>query len=388
MLALAGPLRERIASALPGIGAELPLPVEVPEAPVRLYVAPANYAGQGFAWARAVEKYVPGAAARNMAAPGDSAYGYQTDYLVPRLAYTSYPGWSARQWRAVRRFSHVLVEAELLLFPGRGDGSLLSEVASLRRAGLQVATICHGSDVRPPAVHARSTRWSPFLDPAFRDVEALERSTARNLRTLEALRDQGVPAFVSTPALLEYVPWATWCPVVVDVEQWRTDEAPLRRDVPVVVHAPSKGVMKGTSLIEPELIRLHQAGIIEYRRAEGLDRQQMVELYRGADIVLDSFRTGNYGAATCEALAAGRLVIARIDAQVRATAERARGASLPVVEADPESLGGVLQRIVTNRGYFREVAAQGPEFVRGLHDGAASARALAPFLARPAGDRP
>ncbi len=377
-------LDERLVAAAAGRPVSRVPAVQVPSAPVRLYVAPANFAGQGFAWARAVEDHLPGVAARNMAPLGGGRFSYPADYSVPEYVAAGSRRWQRAQRAAVEQFTHVLVEAELPLFPRLGDGSVLSEVRALRRSGVHVATICHGSDIRPPSVHAASSPWSPFLDPKFGDETAkLEQATSRNLRLLETLRDEGTFAFVSTPALLEYVPWASWCPVVVDVERWRTEEEPLRRPVPVVVHAPSKGVIKGTALIEPVLWRLHEEKIIEYRQAKGLDHDQMVDLYRSADVVLDSFRTGNYGVATCEALAAGRVVVARLDDGVRSAARRARGMEIPVVEADPSTLRSVLEDILRDRDRFRTLAAQGPEFVRDLHDGAASARALASFLGVP-----
>ncbi|MEK8228004.1 hypothetical protein NKG05_20815 [Oerskovia sp. M15] len=88
-------------------------------------------------------------------------------------------------------------------------------------------------------------------------MPVLEELTQTNRQVLESL---GLPVFVSTPDLLLDVPGATWCPVVVEPGTWRTEETPLHRARPLVVHAPSRAVIKGTALIEPVLRALHDEG--------------------------------------------------------------------------------------------------------------------------------
>ena len=122
--------------------------------------------------------------------------------------------------------------------------------------------------------------------------------------------------------------------------------------------------------------------MIEYQVVEGVPATEMPDLYRRADVVLDQFRIGTYGVAACEAMAVGRLVVSHADDQVRARASEARGMALPIVQATPDSLRDVLTDVVARREHFRSIAALGPTFVEDLHDGAASARALAGFLGR------
>jgi hypothetical protein len=375
-------LDERLVAAAAGqpVGATR-ASVEVPDAPVRLYVAPANFAGQGFAWARAVETHLEGVAARSMAPVTAEGFAFPADDPVPEHVAAGSRAWQRAQRTAVERFSHVLVEAELPLFPRLGDGSVLSEVRSLRRAGLRVATVSHGSDVRSPSAHAAREPWSPYLEPSWGDGPVLEEQSRRNRRLLAQLRDEGVPAFVSTPDLLVDVPWATWLPVVVDPARWESGRRPLERAVPVVVHVPSRGVVKGTDLVEPVLRDLDAEGLIEYRTVRGVPWSRMPALYGEADVVLDQFRLGSYGVAACEALAAGRVVVSHVGEQVRERV-RATGDELPVVQADPSTLQEVLRDVVTDRERYREIAARGPGFVRALHDGSTSARVLSGFLDR------
>ena len=95
----------------------------------------------------------------------------------------------------------------------------------------------------------------------------------------------------------------------------------------------------------------------------------MPGIYGSSDIVLDQFRLGDYGVAACEAMAAGRLVVSHVSGQVRNAVEKDSGVTLPIVEANIDSLEHVLLHIVANRQHYRDVAEAGPSFVTRVHDG-------------------
>lgn len=357
--------------------AEIPVPPPAPRTPVRLYVAPANFAGQGFLWARAAER-LPGVGAVSMAFERPADFRFPVDDAVPVAVYGTSPSWQRRQRTYVDGFTHVVIEAGRPLFGSRSDA--FDEALALRARGTRVALLFHGSDIRLPSRHRSATPWSPFDDWDL--APRLEEGAARNAAGVARVhaREPAVPVLVSTPDLLLDVPDATWLPVVVDPQAWRSDVTALARDVPVVVHAPSNPVVKGSDLIAPALERLEAEGLVEYRRLTGVPAAEMPAVYADADIVLDQFRIGNYGVAACEAMAAGRLVVSHVTTQVRDHVRTMSSKDLPVVEATPETIETVLRDVVARRAHFRAVAAQGPGFVADLHDGATSARVLAPFL--------
>lgn len=380
-----GLVRAVAPSLRPWAPGDVPVNPPVPAAPVRLYVGPANYAGQGTAWARAAE-LLPGVGAVAMTAEPAAGYAFPTDVRVPQAVYTGSRRWQLAQERYVGRFSHVLVEAcrpllGTLHASAREPNGVWRETARLRAAGLVVGHVAHGSDVRDPARHRDVTPWSPFHDTVWETGRLLARSVPEHHARLDSLEADGVPTFVSTPDLLRDRPAATWLPLVVDPARWATDAPPLARRVPVVVHAPTNGPVKGTAAIEPVLRRLAARGVVEYRRITGVPAAQMLDVYRDADVVLDQFALGSYGVATCEALAAGRVVLAHVTPDVRAAVAARAGRELPVLEATPATLEDVLLEVLASR----EPAAaraweEGPAFVRELHDGRASAETLAPFL--------
>ncbi len=237
--------------------ADRPAPVAVPATGRRVYVAPANFAGQGYAWSRALE------AARRRPHRGEHGararrgFGFRVDDPVPYPVYAASRRWQRAQRKQVLRFTHVVLEAGRPLFPRLGAGTAAAEVAELRAHGLRVAMLFHGSDIRSPDRHAASSRWSPFHENGWEEVPRLREIAAVNKATAT---DLGVPVLVSTPDLLLDVPWARWCPVVVEPERWASGTPLLERERPLVVHAPSRGVVKGTALVEPALRELDAAG--------------------------------------------------------------------------------------------------------------------------------
>lgn len=370
--------RVRLAPAHARFGPDdVPPPPKVPATPVRLYVGPANYAGQGHAWARAAER-LPGVGAVSMAAVRPGSFAFAVDDAVPEPVYSLSRGWQRERRALLPRFTHVVVEAGRPLLGQLVRGGALAEARWLAERGVAVAIVCHGSEIRLPSRHRELEPWSPFT-PDWELTAVLEERAARLARGLDRL---GLPVLVSTPDLLLDVPAATWLPVVVDVERWAGagQRGVLEREVPVVVHAPSSSHVKGSELAEPVLESLAVRGLIEYRRVEGVPAGDMPRVYGEADVVLDQLRIGNYGVAACEAMAAGRVVVSHVSETVRRHAREAAGADLPILEATADSLEQVLLDVLADRDRARALAAQGPAFVRTLHDGTRSAEVLSPFL--------
>jgi hypothetical protein len=337
----------------------------------RVLIAPANFAGQGWQWARALDR--AGAPAVSWQRTAAEDFGYPADLREPISVNRA----SRRRQRTVladvaRTVDAVVVEAGRPLFGRLFRHDLVREVEALRGEGLKVATLWHGSDIRVSSRGRAPGDPAGAPDPDGR-FDALDAVARRHRAELARI---GGPTLVSTPDLLTAVPQATWCPVVVDADAWRAPEPPLRRRVPVVLHLPSNPTVKGTASVEPVLARLEAEGLIEALVPPRVPAGEVPALVAGVDVVLDQFRLGIYGVAACEAMAAGRLVVSMVDDQVRGEVRRATGRELPIVQAEPERLEAVLRAVVADRDPFGGTAAAGEAFVREVHDGRRSAAAL------------
>jgi hypothetical protein len=336
--------------------------------PRRVLIAPVNYSAQGRAWARALERADPSISARSMAIDVPGGFSFDADLIVPVATYHNDPDWQRRQLAAALGATHVLIEAAEPPLGRMFGRNVASQMNALRDGGADVAFLGHGTDIRLPSRHVARTRWSYYADPTIYAPRA-ETLAARNIRLL---RESGRPLFVSTPDLLSDLPEATWCPVVVDPERWSTTRVP--RSGPLrVVHAPSVGPVKGTALISPILERLAAEGVIRLELVQGVPSSEMPAVFARNDVMIDQFRTGSYGVAACEAMAAGCVVVGHVLEDVRDIVSTTR-AELPIVEGTPLTLERVLRSLADEEIVHR--GAAGVAFVSDLHDGRRSAEVL------------
>ncbi|MCU0265129.1 MAG: hypothetical protein MUC45_03285 [Actinomycetia bacterium] len=361
-------------SPVPASGAEVPRPSADVAAEVRLGVGPANFAGQGWAWARAAEAHLPGVRATSWALE-QAVFNFPTDLRLSRPQAEQLDGQLA-QVRRVLGLTHLLDES-LRSVSGSLNGSVVAgDLPALKRAGVALAVLCHGTEIRSPERHLRLyPETSPFGDPAWDAVASIQAVASRNAAWLAAFDG---PVFVSTPDLLDDVPWATWLPVVVDESDFAPGPPVLEREVPVVMHAPSSPRFKGTALVDPVLRGLEAEGLLRYARYTDLPPEQVASAIRDADVVIDHVVIGNYGVLACQAMAAGRVVVGHVHDRVR----RRVPEEVPIVDATAGTLGDVLRGLLADPDGARATASRGPGFVRRVHDGRRSAEALAGFLGR------
>ncbi|HEX5730558.1 hypothetical protein [Microbacterium sp.] len=345
---------------------------EFDDRPRRVLIAPVNYSGQGTAWARALEDADQTISARSMAIDVPGGFSVAADLVVPVGTYHNDSDWQRRQFEAASGATHVLIEAEEPPFGRMLGRSVGAQARALGARGVDVAFLAHGTDIRLPSRHTSDNEWSHYSDPSVYAPRA-ETLAARNI---ELVQRSGRPVFVSTPDLLTDLPDSTWCPVVVDPDRWAAERDPrdLRRPLRVA-HAPSVDAVKGTQLIMPVLERLESAGVIDLELVRGVASAEMPSVFARADVVLDQFRIGSYGAAACEAMAAGSVVVGHLSEAVRAEVRTRVGRDVPIVEATPSTLDSVLRELAEDADIDDRRGA-GVGFVRAVHDGTLSARAL------------
>ncbi|QZY51171.1 glycosyltransferase family protein [Leucobacter tenebrionis] len=388
------PVAERLWRAMPKIAQDTiatsvdrargvkapPTPLPDPAKPYRVLIGPVNYAGQGHLWARALES-TGLVSAKNYVHSGNNPLGYPADFTMSWRTAEHSRAWQKDMVETLsNHYTHVFFEACMPVLGGLFKGDILKQVELLESRGLTVGMIGHGNEIRLPSAHVAREPWSQFRDGVWESVDIIEPVAAGNLELLERLQR---PTFVSTAGLLEDVPSAKLIGVIVDPDRWANDEPLLVRDRIRVVHAPTNPKLKGTTHVAPVARKLHDEGVIEYVELEGIPHSEMPRVFAEADVVLDQFRVGDYGVAACETMAAGRVVLAHVSEQVREEVERQAGMPLPIPETTLDSVEEVLRDIasIDGRERYRRIAAQGPEFVRRLHDGRFSRGVLMDFIA-------
>lgn len=358
----------------------------MPPAARRLYLGPWNTAGQGWEWARAAQRHLTDVAAQNLWAsrPSSPAFAFRADHVLTARAQRGHVR-EIHGERVLREATHVVHESGRAVLADFHAASMLADQGVLRAAGVDAAVLYHGSEVRDLRDHAERHAHSPFRLPEreWDDyLRALQGVVETNRADLARWLDAGGgQVYVSTPDLLDHVPGATWLPLVVDVDRFegaaaRMGVRSLGRERPVVLHPPSNPRLKGTVAVEEALTGLERDGLVEYRRLSGVPHARMAEVVADADVVIDQVVLGNPGVLVAESLAAGRLVVAHLAEEVR---HRFDG-ELPVVEADPDTLRDVLERVLGDRAAHQDIADRGPAWAREHHDGRRAARVLGTWL--------
>jgi hypothetical protein len=121
--------------------------------------------------------------------------------------------------------------------------------------------------------------------------------------------------------------------------------------------------------------RLDAEGIIELRIESNVPRDDMPELVRSCDVLIDGLVLGLYGTTSVEGMASGRIVLANLSRVLHRQPEEP-----PAIHVAPDTLEKTLREISSNPNEYRRQAEQGPEYVRRYHDGRFAAQQLDEFL--------
>lgn len=354
------------------IGKELPVDAAQPVAR-QVFIGPANTAGQAGQWAKAIQRNNPDISAVSMRIEA-GLQDFPADWTVKRERYKSSAAWRAETADyLLRNVSHVLFESGRPILGQSSDAWFGNDQPVLDSADIKHGVIFHGPEVRDPRRHSEIYPHSPFTNREDKATAQLQ--VAVDLMQAH-LKDYTGPRFVATPDLLEFVEDSVWLPAVVELDDDAPTQPVLERDKPVVLHALSRSALKGTDGIDAVLTELQSKGLIEYQRVEGVSHAELTKLVRDADIVVDQLLLGAYSAFAVEAMAAGRITVGHVAKHVRELLPL----ELPIVEATPDTLGDIIEQLVSQRGPARAAAAAGPQYVRELHDGRKSAEVLSTFL--------
>lgn len=350
------------------------------DAPIRLLIAPANYASQGYFWARAAET-LPGVSATNLRFLRDGLVPTTpSDFDLKGKVGKSSHLWARKQRRVIHsQFTHVLIEASRPILGALYDGDLVREVQDYMAAGIKVGFVSHGSDTRLPSLHRSITDRSPFYSDLDGLTQVLEDKVRSNYEVLDSL---GLPEFIPTPELRDFRPGARWLPLLADSKDWASLPPPSFSDGKLkVLHVPSRQpALKGSHAIRPALRKLHDEGLIEYVELGGIPYGEMPSQVSRAQVVVNQVDMGLYATAAVEAMYAGRLVVADVWQSVRDFIKQDTGWDLPIVQADGNTVYDVVKHIALHLEQYEATARQGKDYALSVHSQKKVADTLSDFL--------
>lgn len=261
-------------------------------------------------------------------------------------------------------FRSLFFNKKTLAFPTGLDLLLL------KAAGKKIFINFRGSEAR---IHSMFKEYSPYNyvdeNPAGLTENFPEEAQRRYIEFALAIAD-GV--LVPDAELQSYIPGSIIIPRAIELERFDPNST-VKNIVPVVLHAPSRRVVKGTDYVLRALEELKEEGVkFELRLIEGLENEEAVAEYAKADIIVDQLRIGWYGVLAVEAMAMRKPVVSYI----REDLVHTFSGGLPVANANPENIKGILRELIENSLYREEIARRGYEYCCATHDSKKVASAL------------
>ena len=265
-------------------------------------------------------------------------------------------------WRtflqAIERFDVLHFHFGRSLFPADWGGlPPLWDLPLYRILGKKVVATWHGSDCRLRRIHLEVNPWSYYR---FSSIRPDDDRTQKIIETFRTYADQ---QFVTAPDYVEYVPDAELMPRAIDLRDW-PPQPPEQRDVPVILHVPTRRGTKGTELLLAIIERLRAAGVaFDFRLLEGVPHVEARRAIQAADIVVDNLITGDYEVVSIETMASSRVAVANLQA-----ASVAAFPGAPVYPVDPDNAEARLRDLIADVDARRALAARGRAHVAAVHD--------------------
>jgi glycosyltransferase involved in cell wall biosynthesis len=160
-----------------------------------------------------------------------------------------------------------------------------------------------------------------------------------------------------------WVPEAYVVPPGLDLREYEPSP-PSDAERPLVVHAPSNRVRKGTAHVIEACAQLP----VELEIVEGLRHDEARERYARADIVVDQLNAGWHGVFALEAMALGKPVVSHLKPDVVERSAEAFGVEVPIVPATADTLVDALRPLVEDAALRRRIGAGSRAYVEQVHD--------------------
>jgi hypothetical protein len=182
--------------------------------------------------------------------------------------------------------------------------------------------------------------------------------------------------FYLNPELGHVVPEGHFLPYAsVEIEKFDV-KLPSPEGRPRIVHAPSDGSIKGTSMILDALEQLKSRYDFDLILVEKKTHEEALALYRSADIAIDQILAGWYGGFAVEMMAMGKPVACYIREQDMKFVPEAMRNDMPIFRINPDSLIEDIAAILDKRAEWPHRGRMSRNYVERWHNPDTIAKAM------------
>lgn len=230
----------------------------------------------------------------------------------------------------------------------------------LRRQGVPMVLSLGGGDAR---IDAEAARVNPYY---YNTPERLHDLRIR-LRWFSWSRNIAVCATDPEMAQIarSYFEHVEIFPQPVEMQRFPfRPPAPETRE-PLVLHVPTNPRIKGTQHVVDASERLKKKGLrFEFRMVRQLSQSDFYELLSRCDVYVDELRCGAHGMTAVEAMAMGKPTVTYI----RDNLVGDYPADMPLVNANPDTIESVLERLILDVGLRHEIGTASRRYAERRHD--------------------
>ena len=332
---------------------------------MKIIMAPVNFSGQPIGLVKELRKRgVDAQLIQYRLFPNTNRFGFIGDGDIDLIEHASR---TERQIEAIERCLNEGVDLfhfwfrSMMYHPPTTayNGYAGLDIPLIKQHGRKVVYRFTGNDLRLRSEHMKKNPYNfyryGFESGINEDVQRMY---------LDFLREHVDQFIVQDPELGEFCPEAKTVPRVIDLEDWPFMGA-INKDRPVVVHAPSKPMLKGTDFVRQAVEQLQSENLsFEYREIQGMKHEDAVQEYKRADIIIDQLYIGWYGVLALEAMALGKAVLT----YVREDLYDAFLPRIPIINCNPDSITDRLREAIGDYDRRVELGRQARQFAEEVHD--------------------
>lgn len=153
-------------------------------------------------------------------------------------------------------------------------------------------------------------------------------------------------------------------PIAIDLRRFSQHYPDIAKKRPLILHAPTNPDFKGTFFIEKAIDQLKSTHNFDYKRIEKMNHEQVVKLYKEADIIVDQVLCGSYGLLSVESMALGKPVITFI----RPDLMDKFPSDLPIVIGNPDNVKEKIKFLLENPIERNRLGLKGRNYVEQQHE--------------------
>jgi len=200
----------------------------------------------------------------------------------------------------------LIEEHDVFIFLWSGLSKDDSEYELLKIKNKKIISIFVGSDVRYFKAFKQHFKVDEWRFPEDYENETIER-TIKKIRIAEKYSD--IILSVPDQSLMGLRPYNHF-QIPVDTTSLKFNIP--AREIPRVIHAPSRPWLKGTDIIEKTLEKLKDEGVkFEFISIRGMNNDELKNLLADADVLIDEIILHGPGVLSFEAMACGCAVATR-----------------------------------------------------------------------------